>query len=399
MRLFVRFFPLYLVIFIGFFGYSMTLPIFTEMVMNGSPSLTPGARTSLLGFLLTLYPLGQFFGSPILGALSDRYGRKRLLLCSLLLSSCFYIGIALALTLNLLPLLLITLFLAGLSEGNIALAQSSISDSASGEERRSAFGLVYAVACLAYVAGPLVSGLLSSSTLVSWFSYDTPFWFVVLFLLISLLWVARRMADDSNNRETPTAPLFQAFTSLGTLVTEAKLRPYYLINFLIHMAIYGFFRAFPMYAVDRFDTGMVELSLLIAYISVPLFIANTLVVPWIPKRWNSLLLAATTAFLMALSLILVPLPKEANSFWITLFPVTFFLAICQTEIASVISSRASPEEVGRVMGNNQSLQVGAEALSASLAGFVAAIAISTPFYLFAAMGAAGGLLLLRLRRN
>lgn len=399
MRLFVRFFPLYLVIFIGFFGYSMTLPIFTEMVMNGSPNLTPGGRTSLLGFLLTLYPLGQFFGSPILGALSDRYGRKRLLLCSLLLSGCFYIGIALSLTFNLLPLLLITLFLAGLSEGNIALAQSSISDSVSGEERRSAFGLVYAVACLAYVAGPLVSGLLSSPTLVSWFSYDTPFWVVVLFLMVSLIGVARRMADDSISRETPPAPLFDAFTSLGTLFTEAKLRPYYLINFLIYMAIYGFFRAFPMYAVDRFDTGMVELSLLIAYISVPLFIANTLVIPWIPKRWNSLLLAAVTAFLMALSLILIPLPKEASRFWVTLFPATFFLAICQTEIASVISSRASSEEVGRVMGNNQSLQVGAEALSASLAGFVAAIAINAPFYLFAAMGAAGGALLLRLRRN
>lgn len=394
MRLFARFFPLYLVIFIGFFGYSMTLPIFTEIVMNGSPNLTPGARTSLLGFLLTLYPLGQFFGSPILGSLSDRYGRKRLLLISLLLSGCFYIGIALALTLNLLPLLLITLFLAGLSEGNIALAQSSISDSVSGEERRSAFGLVYAVACLAYVAGPLVSGLLSSLSRIS-----TPFWLVVLFLMVSLLWVARRMADDSSSRETPPAPLFEAFTSLGTLFTEAKLRPYYLINFLIYMAIYGFFRAFPMYAVDRFETGMVELSLLIAYISVPLFIANVFVIPWIPKRWNSLLLAAATAFLMALSLILVPLPSGASSFWITLFPATFFLAICQTEIASVISSRASSEEVGRVMGNNQSLQVGAEALSASLAGFVAAIATSAPFYLFAAMGAAGGALLLRLRRN
>ena len=74
--------PLYLVIFFGFIGYSLMITIFTPMLMhaqNGMVATTSpmGYRTVLLGCLLALYPLGQFLGAPILGALSDFYGRKK----------------------------------------------------------------------------------------------------------------------------------------------------------------------------------------------------------------------------------------------------------------------------------------------------------------------------------
>jgi MFS family permease len=76
-------FVLYLVIFIGFLGYSLMITVFTPMLLDGHgailPATTPEARrTMLLGFLLCLYPLGQFLASPVLGALSDRFGRFRI---------------------------------------------------------------------------------------------------------------------------------------------------------------------------------------------------------------------------------------------------------------------------------------------------------------------------------
>jgi len=74
--------PLYVVIFIGFVGYSLMITVFTPMLLRADTAMLPVEstmpyRTVMLGVLLCLYPLGQFFGSPILGSRSDRFGDGR----------------------------------------------------------------------------------------------------------------------------------------------------------------------------------------------------------------------------------------------------------------------------------------------------------------------------------
>ena len=96
-----RLFPLYLVVFIGFVGYSLMITVFTPLFINGHGELVPKdwslpTRSIVLGVILSLYPLGQVLGSPILGALSDRFGRARPL--NLSLGACIggYVLIALS---------------------------------------------------------------------------------------------------------------------------------------------------------------------------------------------------------------------------------------------------------------------------------------------------------------
>ena len=74
--------PLYMIIFVSFLGYAMTVALFVPMMLNKSSIFLPVSapiayRTMLDGFLVAVYPLGQFFGSPVLGSLADRYGRKK----------------------------------------------------------------------------------------------------------------------------------------------------------------------------------------------------------------------------------------------------------------------------------------------------------------------------------
>jgi MFS family permease len=113
---------------------------------------------------LALYPLGQFLGSPVLGALSDRYGRRPILIASLSSTTILYVGIASALAGQNLALLMATCLLAGLSESNIVLAQSAIADTASRADRSRLFGYIYLSASLAYVVGPLGGGQLADSS-------------------------------------------------------------------------------------------------------------------------------------------------------------------------------------------------------------------------------------------
>src|SRR5258707_1278975 len=125
--------PLYVVIFFGFVGYSLMITVFTPMLLESHgamlpPDTTTARRAIVLGVILCLYPAGQFVGSPILGALSDRYGRKPVLLVSLTATTVCYALIATSLRLLSLSLLAVSLFLAGLGEANIATAQTAIAD-------------------------------------------------------------------------------------------------------------------------------------------------------------------------------------------------------------------------------------------------------------------------------
>ena len=161
-----RLLPLYLVIFIGFLGYSLMITVFTPLLLDDSTGMLPASsststRTIVLGVLLSLYPLGQFLGSPVLGTLSDRFGRRPVLLISLASTTVWYAVIALALAAESLPLLMIACFLAGLSEANIVIAQGAIADAAPREDRGRLFGYIYLSASLAYVAGPLGGGKLA----------------------------------------------------------------------------------------------------------------------------------------------------------------------------------------------------------------------------------------------
>src|ERR1700677_3235890 len=139
--------PLYLVIFIGFCGYSLMITLFVPMLMgtNGflAADAATGQRSLALGVLLALYPLGQFLGSPVLGALSDRFGRRPILIASLSTTTILYVGIAGALVIRSLPLLIVACFTAGLSESNIVLAQSAIADTADRADRNRLFGYIY----------------------------------------------------------------------------------------------------------------------------------------------------------------------------------------------------------------------------------------------------------------
>ena len=176
-----RLLPLYAVVFAGFVGYSLMITVFTPMIMSNHDLLLRAdepmsRRVILLGILLCLYPLGQFAGSPVLGALSDRFGRKPVLMISLCITTGCYALIAIALSLRSVALLALASLLAGLAEANVVAAQSAIADVITPEERSRFFGYIYLSASSAYIVGPLVGGKLADPDLVSWFSNATPFW-------------------------------------------------------------------------------------------------------------------------------------------------------------------------------------------------------------------------------
>ena len=386
-----RVLPLYLVVFVGFVGYSLMIAIFTPLLLRPDGGMLPrheslAARTILLGVLLALYPLAQFLAAPVIGGLSDRFGRRRTLLVSLAASTCCYALIALAVQSRTLALLMAGCLLAGLSEANIAVAQSAIADVAPAAQRSRLFGYVYLSSSLAYVVGPLGGGRLADKGLVSWFDYATPFWATVVVLGCVFALVAWRFRETSVPRAGDLR-LTRAFASLADAFRPGRLRRLYLANFVLYLAIFGFFRVYPMYLVNRFHMTVSRESLFVAWVAVPIVAANAGLVSWLARRMTPLRTLTIGSGVLAVVMATIVIPSSEGPLWVTLGATALVLAVCLPAAATIISERAPSDEQGRALGANQSLQVGAEAVSGLGGGLLAAIADVLPLSVMAALAA------------
>jgi predicted MFS family arabinose efflux permease len=390
--------PLYVVIFVGFVGYSLMITVFTPMLLRGDNGMlaanAPMARrTVVLGILLCLYPLGQFFGSPVMGALSDRFGRKPILLSSLSVTTLCYVLIAASLVKQSFPLLAAASLIAGLAEANIVTAQSAIADVAGAGERNRFFGYIYMSVSSAYIVGPLVGGKLADNRLVSWFNYSTPFWMVFILLVLTTGATLILFRETNPPEARQQISYTEAFTNLLGVVTNRRLRGIYWVNFLLYLAIFGFFRCYPMYLVDEFHLGVSRVSEFIAWVGVPIVLANLWLTGFLSSRITTKTLTLWSAVLTGIFMVIVIIPPWRSALWVTLFLTSAALALCLPSCATLLSTAAGEADQGRVMGNNQALQVGAEALSGLVGGLLAAILIKLSLVVLGATAVLAALLL------
>lgn len=396
-RLLALLLPLYAVIFVGFVGYSLMITVFTPMLLRSDSPLIPASypiekRTIILGILLCLYPLGQFLGAPILGGLSDRFGRKPILLISLAITTACYALIAFSLTIGTLSLLAIALLLAGLAEANIVAAQSAIADICPPADRNRFFGYIYMSVSAAYIVGPLVGGKLADPRILPWFNYATPFW-TVFFLLAITAAATAIFFRETHSPGTGQVGFAKAFVGLAEVFTNPRLRALYWLNFLFYLAIFGFFRCYPMYLVDQFHLGVSRVSEFIAWVGVPIVLANLWLTTFLSARFAIKTIAVWSGFLTGIFMLMVVLPRQLNALWVTLFLTSAALALSLPSCATLLSTAANQDDQGRVMGNNQALQVGAEALSGIIGGLLAAVMMKLSLIVLAAIAILAALLL------
>jgi MFS family permease len=183
------------------------------------------------------------------------------------------------------------------------------------------------------------------------------------------------------------------------VVTDHGLRPLYLVNLVLYLSIFGFFRVYPMYLVDEFHLGVSRVSEYVAFVAVPIVIANVWLVGALSRRLQPRILVQVSALAMGVLMALIVVPKTTASLWFTLGFTALALAVCLPSCAAMLSLAADDREQGRALGNNQSVQVGAESISGFAGGALAALLIPLPLLTFAGVAIAGSLLLFLLGRR
>src|SRR6202030_2261955 len=150
------------IVFIDLIGFGMIIPILPLYAQRFQ------ATEWQIGILLASYSFMQFLASPVLGWLSDRYGRKPVLLCSLVGSAAGYLLMANAASL---AILFAARILAGIAGASVGTASAYIADITPPEDRSKRIGLIGAAFGIGFVLGPAIGGILSN------FSVIAPFWF------------------------------------------------------------------------------------------------------------------------------------------------------------------------------------------------------------------------------
>jgi DHA1 family tetracycline resistance protein-like MFS transporter len=369
---------IFFTIFIDLIGIGILIPVIPQLFANpDSPEFMLRVGTSLnkgyvlLGFLIALYPIGQFFATPILGQLSDRYGRKKILALSLLGTSISYVLFAYAIITKNIPLLFASRFFDGLTGGNISVAQAMISDVSLPENRARNFGMLGAAFGLGFIFGPYIGGKLSDPSVVSWFTTATPFYFAAILAFINMLSVWFLL------RETNMHPRSDKITwnkSISNIIHAAKMpgvNVIFITNFIFFAGFTFFTTFFGVYLINRFGFTQGRIGDFFAYVGIWSAFTQAVMVKLFVKfpQKKIIQIAIVASGLLILAYFL---PKHP---W-GLYLIPPFFSLCtgliMANLTSLLSRLAPMNMQGEMLGINASVQALAQSIPAILSGFIAA---------------------------
>ncbi|HEY2810128.1 MAG TPA: MFS transporter [Rhabdochlamydiaceae bacterium] len=391
--------PYAIVVLFAYIGFSLPLPILPEMFLDPARSIVPGlslkGKMIALGFMMASFPCGQFFGAPIIGHLSDIYGRKKIILYSLSGTTLGYLITAYCVSLRNFPGMFFGLVLCGFCEGNVTIGQSVVVDIAEHPEQKARhFGLLNAFISLGFIIGPLMGGQLANSSLVPWFTFATPFWTAAGMTILGILVIYFGSSETLRNKKKAG---WDFLSSIIKGFKYPKMPRLYAANFFLALGYFSFFRFLPVFLKERFSFDPSYLSFVMVYGSLMMIVSVLWIVPCLAKRFLPDRILAAFAFFFALSVILCLLPASPFALWVTIPLTGVCLAVTITNGSLLISNAATLEFQGQALGTLTSIQVLAEAVTGFLGGLIAAELETLPLLIGAAMSCLCSIILIRNR--
>ena len=347
--------------FIDMLGIGIIIPVIPTLFFNEESIFyaffdTNEQRSILYGLLLASYPIMQFFGSPILGALSDRFGRKPILSISLFGTFIGYLLFAYGVLTGRIWLLFIGRLLPGFTGGNISIVMSSIADISTKEAKTRNFGLISMAFGLGFILGPAIGGILADPMVVSWFSYDTPFWMTAIMTLFNILLLQFIFRETLSERRSTEINFFTGFVNISKAFSNIKLRSIFGVVILLSLGFSFFTQFFSVYLIERFSYSVNEIGLLYGWIGIWLVLTQGGIVRYLSFKYDSEFLLKYSLFFIGVFVLLLLVPSEAHWFYYINPLIAIAQGITSPNITNVISNLGKDDEQGEILGIHQSMQ-------------------------------------------
>jgi MFS transporter, DHA1 family, tetracycline resistance protein len=361
----------FLTVFLDLVGFGIViplLPLYAERFGAGPVTVT---------LLVAVYSAMQFFFAPWWGRLSDRVGRRPVLLVGLFGAAGSYLMFGLA---GSLATLFVARALNGIMGANVGVAQAYVADVTAPEDRARGMGMIGAAFGLGFIFGPAIGGLLAQ------FGPAAPFLgaaalaaangVLAIFRLPESLPASRRSAPP------PQRPP-GAFARLATLLsrrTDPRLRTLYIVSFLVTLAFAAMEATLSLWADRRWSLSPTGIALFFAYLGTVAVIAQGVLVGRLVRRVGERRAALMGLGCLAAGLAAIPLAPSLPLLAVALALFAIGQGAAMPSVSSLISRTGTEADQGRLLGVSQSVSALARVVGPAMGGVAFAhVGIGAPY--------------------
>lgn len=348
---------LYLTVFVDLVGFGMAFPLLPFFAASFDASAFE------ISLLIATYSAGQLVASPLWGRLSDRYGRKLILLTTLTGGAASYVWFGFA---DSLTALFCARALSGLMAGNISVAQAYLADITPEADRAGAMGKLGAAFGLGFVVGPALSALLIGPDASTAAEFQRPFLAAAGISMVAValgLVMLREPMSRAARRQRPSMSLGEAARGNGIPGLIA-------LSLLVTLVFTQLIAIFPLWTDARLGWGAREVGYAYAYIGLCIALLQGLILGRATRKLGDfpVLLIGTVA--MSAGLLLMPALPSLDGFLICAVLLCLGSSFSQPTFTAVISQRADPAHQGAVLGLANAVSSFGRILGPPLAGLV-----------------------------
>lgn len=359
-----------LTVFIDIAGFGLILPLLPFWAEK------LGANPAQVGLILTVYALAQFLFTPVLGALSDRFGRKPIIIVSLLIEALAFALTALA---GSLWLLLLARFIGGMGASNIGTAQAVVADTTTPESRARGMGLIGASIGMGFVIGPAIGGVLAGA------SAGLPFWVAMVVALVNAVLALALLPETRKERAADGTAVKRESLLMGwtrTLRNPAVTR-LVLINFIFTLAFTAMEAIYPLFSQKIFGWQAVENGYIFTYVGVIIVLMQGGLVAQIVKRIGERATMILGLALLAMGLFLLPFSTTLGVMLVALALLSAGDGAVSPTSSALLSFAAPEDAQGATLGVAQGVAGLGRVIAPLAAGalFGSSLGIGSPYVL------------------
>jgi DHA1 family tetracycline resistance protein-like MFS transporter len=353
-----KLFSVILVVFIDLLGFSLILPLLPYYAK------TFGANGFVTGVLVSSYAAMQLLGAPVLGRLSDRFGRRPILLLSIFGTFLGFLLLGFASTLW---MLFASRLIDGITGGNLSVAQAYITDVTEPKDRAKGLGLIGAAFGLGFIIGPVTGGVLSQ------WGYAVPAFVAAGLAFINLVlvffWLPESLTPEKRAQMTEKKPS----VSMNALLVALR-RPFsgslLITRFFFGLAFAIFQSIFALYALTRFNLTAAQTGYVLTYVGILVVITQGFLVGRVTHRFREDILIGVCMIVMAFGLLGWALAPSIPVLLIIMTAISIPGGLLNTILTSTLTKAVATDEVGGIIGFSTSIESLTRVIGPTLGGYL-----------------------------
>ena len=396
---FLIYVPLILTIVIDSLGVGLVFPVFASLFSQTDGILPAGMPASignlLYGVTLAAFPVGMFIGAPILGDLSDHWGRKKvLLICLFGEGICMWLC-AVALLFNSIPFIILFRLLTGLFAGSIGIAQAAVIDISPPQKKAVNLSLISIALGVGFAVGPIAGSFFAAGPFYIRFGYSGPFIFAGCLALLNgtLLFVIFK--ETTTYFKKGKVSLYKGFMLFLAGFSSRRLKNLALTLLFVQMAWIIYFQTSSLFMVEKFNYNISQLGRFISYIAVVYSFVLIVIIRVLGKYFTIEKIFLYSCAILGCGLLIASFNTEFTA-WFAVIPIAAGSGLAYLSAITLFSNSVGKNSQGWVMGIVGSIVAASSCFGSIISGLFTSISFSVTF-IIGAVFAFAALLIVKYR--